>query len=236
MNDNFINENNEFNNNRPKSMNKAIIVPTVIAIVMLLVLTLGATYAYISVTTSNNFGTPTIQGKVPSIGSVTMNAGTSLTLTTTRQGMMDENAKAYYASPSGISESNAMQTVATAIVSGEGTFTCTYTLNIKGDGDLLKKSKSLGPNLVTLEVTYGNYGTSTVTYDFNNDLTTAGNILSNSGASLNGTFTGLTQGHGGTIQARFKLENSATANQTTLNGTSGTITFSVSSFACTATA
>lgn len=219
---------------KEKNRKKALI-PMFIAVLTLAVLAAGATYAYIQVQTYNNFGNPTITGTVPSIGSVAITTGTSLSLTTTRQGMMDENPTVYYATPSGINTSDSnFQTIGTATVSGAGTFTCYYTLNVKGEGALLSNSQNKGAGLVTLEVKSGTNGNTTETYDFNNDLT--GTVLSGNGVNLYGTFTDLTVSQSRTIEARFKLTNSANQDQTALNGTTGTITFTLSGLSCTATA
>ena len=212
--------------------NKKIIVPLIMAVFTMLILAVGATYAYISVTANNNFGTQTIKGTIPPIGSVALSKGQSLSMEVTRQGMMKENPKTYYATSTGISDSDSsMQTISTAQVTGEGTFTCDYTLNAKATGELFTKAIGKGTGLLTLEI-------SDKTYDFNETQT---DLTSENGLDINGQFTGLTASNTQTasdknsIQARFKLQNSETADQTDLNGKSGTITFSVKTFTCTAT-
>ncbi len=229
----------DYNNIDPDNVtknnnNKKLILPMAVAITTLIILSLGATYAYIQVQTTNNFGEPTISGTVPSIGNVTMNAGTSLSLSVSRPQMMKDNPATYYATSGGMSTTSAdMQTIATATVSGEGVFTCTYILNVKGEGTLLTNSWRLGNNLVTLEISSSSNGNINQTYDFNDDLNST--VLSPNGTNISGQFTGLSISQLGTIYARFKLTNSQDKDQSELNNTSGTITFTVSNLNCTAT-
>ncbi len=231
-----MNYNNELEHiTKNNNNNKKLILPMIVAITVLILLTLGATFAYIQVQTTNSFGNPTITGTVPPIGSVTINQGASLSLSVTRPEMMKEHSATYYATSNGMNTSaTEMQTIANTTVIGEGTFSCTYTLNVKATGDLLKNSFALGSDLVTLEVSDGTNGSETKKYDFNDDLESI--IRSEHGVDLHGTLTDLTNSYSRNIQARFKLTNSSEKDQTELNGTSGTITFTITDFNCTATA
>ncbi len=226
-------EDNNYNENKINVNKNKLIMPTFIAIVTLLLLSVGATYAYIKVQTTDNFATPTISGTTPKIGSVALKAGTSLSLSPSISEMMIDRPATYYATTAGTSTTNSnWQTIGTATVSGEGTYTCDYTIAIKGTGNLLTNSKNLGNDLLLLEVQHGTDGAQNTTYDFND---TSGDPVIN-GTTLTGKLTGLSQSTPKTITARFRLVNSESQNQTQLSGTSATISFTLSSFSCTATA
>ena len=109
-------------------MEKKILVPTIIGIVTLTILIFGATYAYFTMNSTNNFGTKELNAKIDSMtGSVMLSQETSsLSLEVTREQMQEENMyETYYAS--GGEEQSA---VAKMSVSGAGTFKCDYTLTV----------------------------------------------------------------------------------------------------------
>lgn len=206
---------------------KKVVFPTLIAVVFMLVLIVGATYAYVSVTSNNSFGTPTIKSSIPSIGSVTINKGTDLTLNLTLSQVQKPSSDVvYYATASGPSTQATSPVIATATVTGEGTFTCSYTISVSASGELFTNSVGLGGGLLYLTINGGTNGASATTHDFNTAW---------SNKTVTGTLTGITSGAAKTITAQLYYKNSATIDQTKLNGKSGTVTFTMTDFSCTAT-
>jgi len=206
---------------------KKILVPTIIAVVTLVMLVVGATYAYFSVGTDNNFGTRTIQASAAEVGSVALATGSNLTMNLTAAQMMkSEGGSTYYASASGTTETATTATIGTATVTGAGTFTCTYELNVAASGTKNMYTafqgmtgKSSGQIVLTVNGT---------AYDFN--------TASLFPKTISGTMTGLTSAASQKITAQLKVVNSATVDQSALAGTDLTLSFTVSDFECTATA
>ncbi len=199
---------------------KKILAPTIVAIVTLVVLTVGATYAYFMVGTTNNFSTRTAQATTPSVGTVTLAAGSNLYLNLSRVNMMSANQGTYYAvtSSEGTASSTAQTaTIATASVTGEGTFTCNYTLNAVYDGDLKEALTVAGTAVLVVNGT--DYDVYSTTFP----------------KTISGTMTGLTSSASKTITAQLKFVNTNT-NQDALKGKTMTVSFAIASFNCVATA
>ncbi len=217
---------------------KKLIAPMIVAILTLAVLVVGATYAYITVTAKINFNTYTISSSVQSMGSVAINGGSNLTMNLTRT-QVQKLAKdtMYYASSNGTATTQATApTIATASVTGEGTFDCTYTLNISSTiNNMGTAAVSKGDGLLVLKINHFNEtGDNLVTtYDMN---TAHPDLHSTTGVTLNGKMKGLKSGINKIITAQLAYKNSLTADQTALAGTSVTYTFKITKFDCTATA
>lgn len=205
--------------------NKELIMPSIIAIVSLFVVIIGATYAYYTVSTSNAFRTTNLGASLPEIGSVAIANGKNLSLNLTRPGMMQTSTdKVYYATENGtpVESQPTPPVIATATVTGNGTFTCTYTLHVAMSGDLYSAfqnmaTKSAGQAILTINNT---------DYDFNSSTNFT------SGFDVKGSLSGLTQTTPKTITAQFRIVNKKDINQTDLKGKSVTFTFTVSSFGC----
>ena len=108
---------------------------TILAVVTLIALIAGATYAYFSVGTSNNFGTSTINATADSVGNVILQgSNANLTLNVTAVDMArGENNIAYYASTEGKKTTRTEEVVATATVSPKtdtNYYHCSYTLRV----------------------------------------------------------------------------------------------------------
>ena len=206
---------------------KKILAPTLVAIATLVMLTVGATYAYFTVSTTNNFGTKTITATTPDIGSVALASGSNLTMTLTAADMMDKGADTtYYASASGKTTSATTANIGTATVTGAGTFTCTYNLSITDNDNSLydafqsMSTKSTGQIVLTVNGT---------AYDFNTASLFPKNLT-------NLSLTGLKAGTPKNITAQLKLVNKTGVDQSALAGKTITLSFTVSNFSCTATA
>lgn len=81
--------------------NKKKLFLSIIAITILLIIVIGATYAYFAVGTANNFGTKTISAEAADIGDITLSTPvTSLHVAVSASDMMESNSGyLYYATP-----------------------------------------------------------------------------------------------------------------------------------------
>jgi len=108
--------------------NKKILVPTIVAVVTLVLLVFGATYAYFTIGSTNNFGTKDLSATVEDMaGAVVLSQETdTLSLNVTRTMMSKDNKwTAYYASGSYIPAS-----IAKISVAGDGTYKCDYKVTV----------------------------------------------------------------------------------------------------------
>ena len=205
---------------------KKILLPTVIAVVTLIALVVGATYAYFSVATTNNFGTRTVTASAADVGSVALVAGSNLSMSLTAADMMNKGSDTiYYASASGKTTTLTTANIATASVTGAGTFTCNYTLTVDDNTssmyDAFQNMSTKSAGQIVLSVN----GTA---YDFNTS--------SLFPKTISGTMAGLTASVSKNITAQLKVVNKTSIDQSDLAGTSITLTFKVTAFSCTATA
>lgn len=206
---------------------KKILAPTILAIVTLVLITVGATYAYFVVNTNTEkFTTRTAEASTPDMGSVALASGTNLSMSITAADMMQGSSDiTYYASSTGKTTTATTETIGTATVTGAGTFDCTYTLTVTDNDNSLYDAfqsfsgKSAGQIVLTVNGT---------DYDFN----TAGLFPK----TISGSFTGLKEGTNGTITASLKLVNKLEVKQNDLANKSITLSFAVSNFSCKATA
>ncbi len=207
---------------------KKVILPTVIATLVLIVMVVGATYAYIQVTTTDNFKTRTISANVEPMGSVAI-TGSDLTMNLSRTQVFtpETDDVTYYLQQSDTeaSTSPASPTIATITVTGDGTYTCNYTISVNATGELFTNAVGIGQNLLVLTVNSSTY----FTHDFNT-------ALNDGTETITGTLTGLTNNIPGTVTAQLKYVNSKDTDQSALAGTNGTLTFKVTAFSCTPTA
>ena len=108
---------------------KKVIISTIIGVVVLVILVVGASYAYFSVQVKNNFTKTNISSTVDSIGHVTMSPGSDISMEITSGQMMNKGSDVvYYGSSEGTKEEETSEIIGTASVSGNGVFNCTYDL------------------------------------------------------------------------------------------------------------
>ncbi len=215
---------NEINNKRNKLL-------FVLGIIALLLVVIGATYAYFAVTTVNNFGTSTINAQAGNIGTVTLNGNSAqLNMSLTALDMVQGNSDiTYYASSSGKTTTPTEEVIGTASVSptsDTNTYHCTYTLSVthSGTNDMYTvfsgaTNKSAGQIILTING---------VDYDFNDGWPTSNQV---SGSFyIKGTQTK-------NITAGFRIINKSNVNQNYLANTDISISISLvnNSFSCTAT-
>jgi len=203
---------------------KKVIVPIIISVATLILLTVGATYAYFSVNTTNNFGTKTITTSAESIGNVALSTGNNLILDLSAKDMMNQGSDlAYYASSDGTTTTPTIEKIGTATVTGEGIYNCTYKLTMDDNNNSMydvfqgMSNKAAGQIILTVNG---------IEYDFN----TSG-LFSK---EISGTMYGITSEEARDITASLKIVNKTSVDQSALAGSNITITFSATSFECNA--
>ena len=195
-----------------------ILIPTIIAVITLILITFGATYAYFTVTANNEFGSKTIEATISDVGSVALSTGSNLYLNLSRIDMIPANVGTYYA----VSDSEGIATtepttinIGTATVTGEGTFSCSYKLLINYEGNLKEALENENVAVLTVNET---------TYDvFDTEFP----------LTMNESITNLVDGFPQNITAQFKFVNTNSI-QNELKNKHLKITFTVLDFNCTA--
>jgi len=109
-------------------MEKKIIVPTIVAVATLVLLVFGATYAYFTIESTNNFGTKELNATVEdmAVSVVLEQVQNTLSLDVTRAMISEDNSgTTYYASGSATPAN-----IAKISVAGEGIYKCDYKVTI----------------------------------------------------------------------------------------------------------
>lgn len=216
-------------NSNIKNKKKAM-VTLMIGALVLLVLIFSATYAYFNVGTSDNFGTTSIKAGAAQVGNVALTSGSNLTLNLTRDQMMQKSSDtSYYASANGTTTTETSPIMATATVTGEGTYSCNYTLTIakSATNDLYNSFQSWSgktDNQIVLKI-------GDQVYDFN----TPNMFDSNNRLTYSGTFNGITSSTAVSLRsltAQLKFVNKNALVQDALQGKDITLTFTASEFNC----
>lgn len=203
--------------------NKKVFISTIIAIVTLIIMTFGATYAYFTVTSNKNFGTRVIEATTPDYGSVVLSTGSNLYLHLARTDMTQTAAgtsgKTYYAITDEVGTPSSDSTpisIGTAEVTGTGTFRCNYSLIVQASGTMKDALTSEGHAILTVnETDYDVYST-------------------NFPIKITGNMTGLKEGISQNIDAQFRFINTA-SSQDNLKNSDITLTFTAESFRCVVT-
>ncbi len=208
-------------------INKKIIVPTLVAIATMLLLVVGATYAYILVQSNDNFDNLLVTSKIDEVGTVTINKTAELNLNLVyAQVSKPDQDTIYYATTSGPTTEEQSPIIATATVTGPGVYNCSYNLFVTAQGDIFNNSVNKGTGFLQLTVNGGINGNTPDVHDFN---------TSWSDKNVTGTLTDISANSPKNITAQLFFKNSSTVDQYALSGTNGTVTFSITSFECTAT-
>ncbi len=121
------------NNDRIGDAKKAL-VPALVAVIVLIGLVVGATWAYFTVKVDNKVTQTTASANTPEIPLVTLNGGVSkLSMSLTADDMASANQKTYYAGENGKVESQIAPTIATVTLDKDkiNTYTCSYTITAK---------------------------------------------------------------------------------------------------------
>lgn len=200
-----------------------ILIPTLIVILVLVLMVVGATFAYFSVDIQNDSQVIKVNGNAQSVGNVSLSAGDNLKLILTAESMMNNNRNVnYYATIDGTptTEENNVA-IATAKVSGNGTMDCDYKINatIKATNsmyDAFNRMNTKSKNQLVLKF-------DGVEYDFY-DTTFP--------KEIRGKISGINSETTKDILASFKVVNRSDIKQDALAGTDLTLSFAVTEFIC----
>ena len=205
---------------------KKILVPTIVAVISFISLTVGATWAYFSVETSKVTQTAKISAELSDVGNVALTGGSDISVSLTSSDMVNKGKDVtYYASASGKTTSATSPVIATATAEGSGTFSCDYSIKIDDNATSMYDAfqsmgtKSTGQIVLTVNNS---------SYDFN--------TKSLFPKTFTGTLSGITSTTSKNITAQLKVVNKYNVNQSALAGTSLKLTFTVQSFTCVVTA
>jgi len=142
---------------------------------------------------------------------------------TASQMMMGSEDITYYASSNGTTTTETTTNIGTATVTGNGSYTCDYTLTIDDNENSLydafqsMSTKSTGQIILTVNGEE---------YDFHTT-----NLFPK---TISGTMSGLTSSKSQNITAQLKLVNKVNVDQSTLANKTLTLTFTATNFKCTA--
>ena len=201
--------------------NKKIIVPTIVAVVTLILLVFGATYAYFTVGTTNNFGTKELNANIQDMAAsvVLEQVESTLSLDVTRAMMSEDNAgTTYYASGSSTPANIAKMSVA-----GEGRYACDYTLSVTKSAS--SSENDLYEAIQGMSQMYGNASLilNGTHYDFYTSYLFP--------LTYSGTMYNITKDTPQYITANISIRN-ANSNQNALKGKDITLTIAVTEFDC----
>lgn len=205
---------------------KKILVPTIIAIATLVVMTVGATYAFFTVGQTESFGTTTATATTGEIGGVALTKAdnSTLALNVTATQMLVENAGTYYATGSATPK-----TIGNIKVTGAGTYSCTYKITVTQ-----KTPTGMTNNLYTNFTGMTGKSAGQVYFTINDqtfDFNTA-DLFNGTSNVYTKTLTGLTESNGATITSNLVIVNSETVDQTALQNSGIELTYDVTSFEC----
>ena len=194
--------------------NKKLAGSVLAAVITLVTLVIGATYAYFTVATTNSFGTRTATATTESVGSVILKTGTNLSLTVTRVQMLQSNAgETYYA----VGSTTNAGVLGTAEVLGEGNYSCTYTLNVALSGTMLDSVTSKGSTILYINDT---------AYDIY-DYKTSKSI------TIDGSLIGISELISRNITGNIAIINKNSSQNSELAGKTVTASITASNFKCT---
>jgi len=199
--------------------NKKILIPTIVAVATLILLVFGATYAYFTIESTNNFGTKELNATVEDMADAVVleQVESTLSLDVTRVQMSEDNAgTTYYASGS-----STPANIAKISTTGEGTFTCTYKVSVTKSATNDLYTAFQGMSTKSTDQIYLSINDSK--YDFNTT-----NLFP---ITYNGTINGVSKDTPQYITANLALLNK-NVNQNDLKGKDITLTFSISDFNC----
>ena len=228
--------------------NKKILIPTIVAVVTLIVLVVGATYAYFTVGATNNFETRTIEASADSVGVVTLTSSEdNLYLNLPAHLMMKdaipegEDDVIYYATtdPDGLPTTEATKyTAATFTLTGEGTYECSVDYDLDISGTMFEKAQELVDDYIAHIVISG-YG-----YEFTHWLvsySSGDEVYDDDECATNGKCTsnfkfkiGDSYGNEQKVSWISGIVNSSAIDQSVYAGTSMTAELDITNFSCTA--
>ncbi len=213
---------------------------SMLGLITISIFIIGASYAYFTVSTTNNFGTHTISGTMEDVGAVSLvSSGNNITLNLTAADMMrGGEAITYFGTTDGTptdDRDDGIIELAHTTVTGPGYYDCDYTIQITASGTnsmytAFQNFANKGEGQITLEIGDYDYlygtGDNGEFYDFN--------TASLFPITYNGTLSGVSGSTSKSIYGIYSIQNSYLINQTALAGTDITMTATVTNFSCTA--
>ena len=213
--------------------NKKNLILTIIAVSTFVFLIIGATYAYFNLAI-NNFKTTKVNASIENMGTVALTTGSNLKMTLTNELMSDKGTDVtYYASKNGVTTTETSEAIGKAVVIGEGTFSCDYTISFDDNEsslyDVFQETDILDISASGLA-------------DKNNQIILTVNGTSYDFATadlfpqtISGTLTDISENSPQSINAQLKVVNKTGLKQTGFAGSNIKISFTVDSFECVAT-
>ena len=237
-------------------MSKKEVTLTIVAVVTLIALVAGATYAYFAVgVNTEGFTTQNINANAESVGNVILTkTGNGIYLNLSRVNMMKQYDKydnqtpidvTYYGvnTPTGtpVTTMNRIP-IGTATVTGEGNYTCTYSLTVTN------ANSSAANNMYTAFQNWkaNGYRENNVVVSPSSNATTGQIVLNVGGTEYDfynanvfntkatGTLSNITSENAKTIEAYMYVKNDGNKNQNAIAGTEINIEVTVDLFSCTA--
>jgi len=202
--------------------NKKILIPTIVAVATLVLLVFGATYAYFTIESTNNFGTKELNATLEDMADAVVleQLENTLSLDVTRAMMSEDNAgTTYYASGSSTPANIAKMSVA-----GEGRYACDYTISVtksasSEENDLYTAFQGMS----TKSTGQINFNVDERRYDFYSSYLFP--------ITYSRRIYGITKNTPQYITANLSLLNK-NVNQNVLKGKDITLTFEVTNFDC----
>ncbi len=202
------------------------IINLVIVGILLVVLSINATYAYFKASTINNFGTKSVTGHLEDNGNVSIRTGANLILDIKNADMKDKGVDTtYYASSSGTTTTETYENIGVATAVGSGSNQCTYKIKVEDKSTnsmytAFQGMESKSEGQIQLIV-------NGAVYDFN----TIGLFP----LTITGTLRNIKEGENQNITAGLKLVNKTGMNQNGLAETDIKLSFTVEELTCTST-
>ncbi len=210
----------------------------IIGIVVLLISVIGASYAYFTVSTTNNFGTHTISGTMEDVGSVALTStGNNISLNLSAADMMQGNDDIYYFGSTDGTPNTSFNPIrlADATVTGSGYYDCDYTMQITATGtNNMYTAFQAMPGKSTEQIVFfigdpdylNGFSENGIEYDFNTS--------SLFPITYNGHISYVSNEYPISIYGVFYATNKSDVNQTVLAGTDITLNLTVTNLTCTA--
>ncbi len=202
------------------------IINLIIVGILLVVLSINATYAYFKASIINNFGTKSVTGHLEDNGNVSIRTGANLILDIKNADMKDKGVDTtYYASSSGTTTTETYENIGVATAVGSGSNQCTYKIKVEDKSinsmyTAFQSMESKSEGQIQLIV-------NGAVYDFN----TVGLFP----LTITGTLRNIKEGENQNITAGLKLVNKTGMNQNALAETDINLSFTVEELTCTST-
>lgn len=213
------------------SMKNKKLLLTGIAFLFFISLIIGATYAYVTISSTNSFGTKKVNTNLEAIDSISLTTGSDLNLKLTLEQMSDKGEDVtYYASSNGTTTTETSETIGKTIVTGNKKYNCDYTITVDDNENSLYDVFQKTPIVDLNQQVVDKHNQIVLIIDGEEyDFATA-NLFPK---VMTGTLEGLTRYNNKEIKAQLKFVNKTGIFQTGLVGSSLNITFTIDNFSCT---